>query len=211
MSYFVPFFLGFVIAFAGIMLPGLINMTAAKVNLKEGIKHALSFVFGALLIITFQITLALFFARVINSRPDVVVLLREIGFGVFSVLTIYFLFIAKKPKIKKTKIKKKSLKKRFFLGMLLAALNLFPVPYYVFTSIALASYHLISFELNSLLLFISGAVLGTFAGFYIYMVFMKRMGDKSDSLLKNMNLIIGSITGLVSFLTLINIIEYYWN
>lgn len=211
MTFLIPLFLGFATAFVGIMLPGLINMTAAKVNLKEGRKHAISFVFGAVLVIAFQVSLALFFARVINSSPEVVVLLREVGFGIFSALTIYFLLIAKEPKIKKRKIQKRSKKSRFFLGMLLSALNFFPIPYYVFVSIALASYQLISFEVNCVVVFVVGAVLGSFFAFYLYITFFKKIQDKSDSLLKNMNTIIGTVTGIVSLISLLNIINYYWH
>lgn len=210
MTFLIPLLLGFATAFAGIMLPGLINMTAAKVNLKEGKKHAISFVFGAVLVIAFQVSIALFFARVINSSPEVVVLLREIGFGIFSALTIYFLLIAKEPKIKKKKIKNKSKKERFFLGMLLSALNFFPIPYYVFIGITMASYDLFSFEVNDVAVFVLGAVLGSFFAFYLYIAFFKKVEGKSDSILKNMNFIIGTITGVVSLISLFNIINYYW-
>lgn len=47
MSYITPLFFGFISAFIGIIPPGLINMTAAKVNHKEGKRNALWFVFGA--------------------------------------------------------------------------------------------------------------------------------------------------------------------
>ncbi|MCW2118174.1 LysE family transporter [Flavobacterium sp. 7A] len=209
MNFITPLFLGFLTAVVGIIPPGLINMTAAKVNLKEGSKNAFSFVLGAVIIIFFQAYIAILFAEVINSRPDIVILLREIGFGIFTLLTIFFLFIAKKPKLKQAKIGKKSKKKRFFLGMLLSALNFFPIPYYVFVSITLASYQMFSFMNNSILTFVSGVVLGSSLVFYFYISFFKKVESKADSLLKNMNLIIGSITGLISILTLINIVRYY--
>lgn len=211
MALLVPLFLGFVTAFVGIIPPGLINMTAAKVNLKEGKKHAISFVSGAVLIITFQISLAIFFARAINARPDLVVLLREIGFAIFTLLTIYFLAVAKKPKLKESENNRKSKKSRFFLGMLLSALNFFPIPYYVFVSITLASYHLISFEANYITIFVSGAVLGSFAAFYTYIFLFRKIERKTDSILENMNVIIGTITGVVAFLSLINIVKYYYS
>ncbi|WP_418264668.1 LysE family transporter [Flavobacterium faecale] len=210
MNFITPLFLGFVSAVIGIIPPGLINMTAAKVNLKEGKRNAYWFVLGAVTIIFFQVYVAIFFARVINARPDIILLLREIGFVLFALVTIYFLFIAKKPKIKKAKIGKKSKKKRFFLGMLLSGLNFFPIPYYVFVSITLASYQLFSFMNSSILTFVSGVVLGSFLVFYCYIAFFQKVESKAHSLLKNMNLIIGSITGLISIVTLINILEYYW-
>jgi threonine/homoserine/homoserine lactone efflux protein len=205
-----PLLFGFVSAFIGIIPPGLINMTAAKINHKEGKRNALWFVIGAILVICVQVFFAVLFAKIINRRPDLVILLREIGFCIFTALTIYFLWIAKTPKSKPKKLKKNSKTSRFFLGILLSALNLFPIPYYVFISISLASYKLFSFDMAPILLFITGVLIGSFLVFYFYISFFNRMENKRDFILKNMNTIIGSITGLISIITLINIIKYYW-
>ena len=119
MNYIAPLFFGFLSAFIGILPPGLINMTAAKVNHKEGKRNALWFVFGAVLIICVQVFFSILFAKIINRRPDLVTLLREVGFCIFTVLTIYFLWIAKTPKNKPKKLKKSSKTNRFFLVHLL--------------------------------------------------------------------------------------------
>jgi threonine/homoserine/homoserine lactone efflux protein len=205
-----PLFFGFITAFVGVIPPGLINMTAAKVNLKEVKKNAMWFVLGAVLVIFFQVFLAILFARVIDRRPDLVTLLREVGLGIFITLTIYFLVLAKKPKDKTRKLKKNSTANRFFLGMLLSALNFFPIPYYVFISVGLASVQLFFFDIVSISIFVTGAVLGSFSVFYCYITFFSRIENKTDYILKNMNTIIGSITGLISTVTLYNIIKYYW-
>ena len=210
MNFIMPLFLGFITAFVGISPPGLINMTAAKVNLKEGKNNALWFVFGAVLVIFFQVFIAIFFARVIDRRPDLVTLLREVGFGIFLTLTIYFLWLAKKPKDKTRKMKKNSKTNRFFLGMFLSALNFVPIPYYVFVSVALASFHLFSFDTMSIFIFVTGAIFGSFSVFYFYIAFFTKIENKTDYILRNMNTIIGSITGLISTVTLWNIIKYYW-
>lgn len=209
MNFILPLLFGYITAVIGIIPPGLINMTAAKVNLKEGKKNAYWFVLGAIIIIFFQVYLAILFATIINIRPDIVILLREVGFGIFGALTVYFLWIAKKPKIKKAKIDKKSTKKRFFLGMLLSALNFFPIPYYVFISITLSSYGLFSFETLSIFTFVSGVVMGSAFVFYCYIRFFQNIENKADYMLKNMNTIIGSITGVVSIITLFNIVRFY--
>jgi threonine/homoserine/homoserine lactone efflux protein len=210
MNYITPLFFGFISAFIGIIPPGLINMTAAKVNHKEGKRNALWFVLGAILVICFQVFFAILFAKTINRRPDLITLMREIGFGIFTALTIYFLLIAKKPKVKSKKLKNKSKTKRFFLGMLLSVLNFFPIPYYVFISVSLASYKLFSFETTSIFIFVNGVVIGSFLVFYFYISFFNSIENKRDYIMKNMNTIIGSITGLIAIITLINIIKYYW-
>lgn len=209
MSFVLPLFFGFISAFIGISLPGLINMTAAKVSIRDGRDRALLFIIGAVIIIFFQTLSAVFFAHFIDSRPDVLVLLREIGVGVFAVLTVYFFFLAKKPKFKKEEMKMHSKTNRFFLGMLLSTLNLFPVPYYVFVTITLSSYELFSFERLSIFLFLFGVVLGSFTVFYYYISFFNKIESKTDFFFKYMNQIIGSITGIVALITLVSILNYY--
>jgi len=210
MNFITPLFLGFISAFIGIIPPGLINMTAAKVNHKEGRRNALWFVLGAMIVICLQVFFAILFAKIINQRPDLVTLLREIGFGIFATLTVYFLVLAKKPKKKPKQLAKKSESKRFFLGMLLSGLNFFPIPYYVFISITLAAYNLFSFETTSIFIFVVGVVFGSFLVFYLYISLFNKIESKRGYIMKNMNTIIGAITGLVALITLINIIHYYW-
>ncbi|MDP5198704.1 LysE family transporter [Flavobacterium sp. DG2-3] len=211
MTYLTPLLSGFIAAAIGTIPPGLLNMTAAKIKMKEGRKNAIWFVIGAVLVLFFQAYVAVLFARVIDNRPDVVILLREAGFVIFAILTIYFFFFAKEPIAKKkTKIKKSSKKSRFFLGMLLSGLNFFPIPYYVVVSVTLASYHLFVFENAIILTFVSGSVLGAFIILYSYIAFFGRIEKKTDYFMRNMNAIIGTITGLVAIATLFNILNYYF-
>ena len=91
MNLIFPFFLGFLIAAVGIIPPGLINMTAAKVSLKDGRNEAIFFAIGATIIVFIQSYSALLFANFINNHPSVINSLEEIGFIIFFSLTIYFL------------------------------------------------------------------------------------------------------------------------
>jgi len=211
MTFALPLFLGFLTSAIGITPPGLINMTAAKVSIEEGRTRAFVFAVGAVVIILLQTFLAVVFAKFIDQNPSVVILLREVGLVIFAGLTFYFFLNSKKIKPKKNKIKLKSKKSRFFLGMLLSALNFFPIPFYVFVSVTLASYDYFSFEKSFVYSFVIGSGLGALFAFYCYIAFFKKLENKTEFLLKNMNYIIGSITGLVSIITLANIINYYWN
>lgn len=209
MAIITALFFGFLSAVIGILPPGLINMTAAKVDLKEGKRAAFWFVLGAVLIIFIQVYLAVLFAQFIGRHPQVVVLLREIGCGIFTLLTIYFLGIAKTMKKKKGKIKKQRISTRFFLGMLLSALNFFPIPYYVLVSLTLASYGWFGFESLSILVFVLGAGIGSFLVFYSYIAYFSKFESKTNFLMLNMNKIIGSITGVIALISLFNIVQYY--
>jgi threonine/homoserine/homoserine lactone efflux protein len=209
MTLLFPFFYGFIAAAVGITPPGLINMTAAKVSLKDGRNEAISFAIGATVIVFFQTFLALLFANFIDSRPDIINKLQEFGLFIFLALTVYFFWKAKKPKLPKSQTKIRSKTNRFFLGMLLSALNLFPIPYYVFVSITLSSYGYFFFDQAFILSFVSGVVIGSFLVFYLYILYFKKRESNSSFLMNNGNYIIGTITGLVSLFTVFKLIKVY--
>lgn len=198
---------GFFLSTIGIALPGLINMTAAKISVRDGRSRALIFVAGALVIIFIQTYIAVAFAKLISSRPDLIIILQEIGLVLFSLLTIYFLFIAKKPKVKAEDTKVRTKVGRFFLGMLLSALNFFPIPYFVFVSVTLANNGHIKFAPLSNFLFVMGVMIGSFSIFYLYIIFFKRIENKTEWMMRNMNYFLGSVTGLVAIVNLIKILK----
>jgi hypothetical protein len=78
-------------------------------------------------------------------------------------------------------------------------------------SITLASYDYFLFENIYIYAFVIGSALGAFFAFYCYIAFFKKMETRTAFLIRNMNYIVGSVTGLISILTLLNIIEYYYN
>jgi hypothetical protein len=106
-------------------------------------------------------------------------------------------------------MKVKSKRSRFVMGMLISAINLFPIPYYVLISVTLASYKLFKFQEIPIYSFVFGVVLGSFAVFYLYVVFFEKMKSKTDFLIKNMNYFIGGITGCIAIISLINVLLYY--
>jgi threonine/homoserine/homoserine lactone efflux protein len=210
MGFILPLFFGFITALIGVFPPGLVNMTAAKISLQDGKQRAILFSIGAIVVVFFQTVVAVIFARYIDKHKEVIVLLRAIGFVVFFILTIYFFWIAKKPIEKsKDKIEIRSKKSRFFLGMFISAINFFPIPYYAIVCVTLASFHYFTFDKVSIYAYASGSVLGSFIVFYTYIAFFKMIESKTDFMMKNINKIIGSITGIISIMTLFYIIKFH--
>ncbi|MCF6129243.1 lysine transporter LysE [Flavobacterium sp. AS60] len=206
MQFFLPLVLGFCIAFLAVILPGLINMTAAKISTQEGKNEALSFAAGASVIIFFQTFIAVLFARFISIHEEIVSTLQEIGIFVFSLLSIYFFWIAKQPKKIKTDSKVKGKSNRFFLGMLLSTLNLLPIPFYVFASMSLSASGYFSFDKIPVSSFVIGVVSGSFTVFYIYIVAFKKIEKKTEFLMRNINTIIGSVTTFMAVITLFKLL-----
>jgi threonine/homoserine/homoserine lactone efflux protein len=206
MLFYLPLVLGFFIAFLAVIPPGLINMTAAKISLQEGKNEAISFAIGASVIIFFQTFIAVLFARFINKHQEIVSTLQEIGIFIFSLLSIYFFWIAKKPKKIKTDSRVKGKSNRFFLGMLLSTLNLLPIPFYVFASMTLAASGYFSFDKIPVAEFVIGVMIGSFTVFYIYIVAFKKIENKTEFLMRNINTIIGSVTTFMAVLTLFKLL-----
>ena len=211
MSVFIPFISGFIAAFIGVLPPGLINLTAAKVSLTDGKKRAMMFVLGALLVIFYQTYISVIFAEYINEHQDIVILLHKIGLVIFIGISIYYLFFAKNPNLQTDDdFHLKSKRSRFFMGMLISAINFFPSPYYVLVSITLATYNIFTFNSLSIYSLVSGVVIGSFSIFYLYVTFFNKMKSKADYFVNNMNKIIGTITGLIAVITLFNVIKNYF-
>ena len=206
MLFYLPLVLGFFIAFLAVIPPGLINMTAAKISLQEGKNEAISFAIGASVIIFFQTFIAVLFARFISNHQEIVSTLQEIGIFVFSMLSIYFFWIAKKPKKIKTDSRVKGKSNRFFLGMLLSTLNLLPIPFYVFASMTLAASGYFSFDKIPVAEFVIGVMSGSFTVLYIYIVAFKKIENKTEFLMRNINTIIGSVTTFMAVLTLFKLL-----
>lgn len=200
--------MGFCISFLAVVLPGLINMTAAKISLQETRNEALSFSAGASTIVFFQTIIAVMFARFISNHEEIVTTLQEIGIFIFSGLSIYFFWIAKKPKKLKAGKIVKGKSNRFFFGMLLSMLNLIPIPFYVFASMGLAAAGYFSFDKIPVFSFVIGVVLGSFSVFYLYIVAFKKIEKKTEFLMQNINSVMGSVTTFMAVVTLIKLLYH---
>ncbi|WP_341216042.1 LysE family transporter [uncultured Wocania sp.] len=201
------FFLGLFIALVGVIPPGLLNMTAAKISLKEGHSRGIVFSIGVCVIVIAQTYIAAIFARYLSNHPEVIDILQRVAFVIFVLITVYFLFVAKNQPAKQATPKMRSKHSRFFHGIFLSAINVFPIPYQAYMTITLASFGWLKFDQTSIVSYVAGAATGTFVMLYMYIFFFDRIKEKSFTSQKNMNRIIGGITGVISIVTLINIIK----
>ncbi|OYU84015.1 MAG: hypothetical protein CFE24_08725 [Flavobacterium sp. BFFFF2] len=199
-------FLGFGIALLTVSPPGLLNMTATKINLNAGRMAAFKFVQGALLIILIQTGIALVCAKYLYKNQQIMYMLREIGIGVFALMSAYFLLKKKqkKPKYLKKKWKPVSVPP-LLLGLSLATLNVLPVPFYVMTSMALSHTGYFKFELGPMTCFVVGVTVGAGFVFRMYIVMFERMKDQLSWITKRMNLIIGTVLAIAALITAVQL------
>jgi len=203
----IVFLLGLLLAFVGVIPPGLLNMTAAKISLKEG--HVRGFVYsiGVCVVVGVQTYLATIFAKYLNQHPAVIVILKRVALVLFILISIYFFLLAKSNSSPQKVDTFKSKKSRFFQGVLMSALNVFPIPYQAYIVTTLMSYNWLSLDRLAIGSYVAGAISGTFVALYIYILFFDKIKNSKFTAPKRMNYSIGIITALISIFTLINIIN----
>lgn len=204
------FLFGFTAAAVGVIPPGLLNMTAAKISIKENRKNAFLFSLGVVTIVALQVWLCLIFARYLEKDPELISMLQLVGLGIFICITIYFLFIAKDTGKQHKVYEPKSKRSRYFLGVFLSGINLFPLPYWVYLSITFSSFGWFDFTKTFIAMCIFGAAAGTLAMLVLYAQYFNYIKARRKEFSMNMNYVIGAITGIISAITLIKILKDYY-
>ncbi|MEH6763649.1 LysE family translocator [Aequorivita antarctica] len=208
MAIFYNLFIGFLGSFIGVLPPGLINMYAAKISMKEGRKRAFLFSVGVCITVMCQTYIALLLARYIGKHPEVVNMLQKVALGIFISLTIYFIFIAKDTPREMRDHNENSKRNRFFLGIFIAALNILPIPYWIYLSITFSSFGVFTFSQPALWFAVLASGMGTFASLALYVQFF-RPKEHSRKLNLNMNYVIGIVTAAISVITLLKILKEF--
>ena len=199
MVFFLAFILGLVVSIIGIIIPGMLNMTIAKISVNENRNQALRFAFGAILVVFFQAFLGTYFAKFLDANPDFSEGLKKIGTLIFITITIVFTILGMQAhKKNKITVEIENKKNRFLYGMALSAINMLAIPWYAFTSLLVASKKWFYYDIISILMFSLAAAFGTYVVFYWYAVFFKKIEHKLVFIVKNMNFFIAFLTGLVA-------------
>lgn len=207
MEFILYFFFGYTFALIGVIPPGLLNMTAAKISIEESRRNAFLFSLGVITTVAIQTYLALLFARYLDKHPEIISVLQQIGLVIFIGITIYFLFIAKEKKTISQNLNHKSKRRRYFQGLIIAGLNLFPLPYWVYLSITFSAFGWFDFTKSFIALCLFGSAMGTLTMLAAYAHYFDYVKKKQSELKLNVNYIIGGITAIISVFTFLKILN----
>lgn len=198
------FIIGFLGAFIGVIPPGLLNMSAAKISMKAGRRRGLLFSAGVCLTVMVQTFVALVFARFLDGHPQYIDALQKVALGIFICLTLYFFFIARDSRRPVPEDINHSRANRFFYGMFLAVINLLPLPYWVYVGITFSRFKWFSFDQPAIWAAVIASGLGTFLMLVLYIQYFHNK-DRVTRFNVNMNYVIGLITAIISVVTGIKI------
>lgn len=201
------FLIVYAAAFIGVVPPGLVNMTVAKACVEKGKKSGFYVAVGAGIVILLQAFIAVLLAKYIFDHPFVKRMLLRAGLVIFSILGIYFFVQAKKKKgIKHTE--KEANAHSIFKGMLIAALNVFPIPYFVAIAGAMNLSTGVSYDWSLIISFALAAAGGSFTSFYIYIFFFNKIEEKAEKFSRYSNYF---MAGLMVVLVVIALFRIFNN
>ncbi|WP_046743034.1 LysE family translocator [Kordia zhangzhouensis] len=199
------FFITFSAALLGVVPPGLINITAAKISTQKGKMNGIIFAIGASLIVLIQAFVAVMISKYLYHNQEIIDALLKIALIIFGVLAIYFFIIAQKKKEKRIRMVKVTKKKSFLKGILLATLNVLPIPYFAGLNALWNVSDLMEFTPEDIIIFILAAGLGTFAMLYMYVFYFDKSRAKSSHFSKYSDYILSVLMVVLVIITLIRI------
>ena len=203
MIYVSHLFFGFIMAFGGLLAPGMLNMTAVRTSIEKGKKAGIVFSAGAASIVFVQASIALIFANYLNRHPEIIEKLKIAGVLVFFILAIFFFLQARKKFKAEGKNRKGNL---FFIGMFMSSINMLAIPFYLGLSTYLSAKEQIILEQPYISFFVVGAVLGAFMLFVTYVGLANTIVKKVLFIAKNINYILSVLFLILALLTLIKIL-----
>ncbi len=200
------FFIVYAAAFIGVVPPGLVNMTVAKTCVMRGKKNGLYVAIGAGIVILIQALIAVLLAKYVFDHPYVKRILLRAGLVIFSILGVYFFVQAKNKK----GIKHKSTEKdsnSIFKGMLIAALNVFPIPYFIAIAGTMNLSSDVSYDWSMITSFSLAAASGSFTSLYLYVFFFNKIEQKAEKFAKYSNYFMAALMLVLILITVIRIMK----
>ncbi|MEM6721762.1 MAG: lysine transporter LysE [Bacteroidota bacterium] len=204
------FFITFSAALLGVVPPGLINITAAKISTQKGRLNGVIFAIGASIVVIGQAVIAVVISKYLYHNQEVIEALEKAAVVIFGLLGIYFFVIARKKKEKEKRIRmvKVSKKGSFFKGIFLAMLNVLPIPYFVGLNALWRTSGLMEFTITDVITFVLGTGFGTFAMLYMYVFYFNKSQSKSGSFSKYSDHI---LSALMLILVIVTLVRIYYN
>lgn len=204
MSYISHVILGFVMAFLSLVPPGMLNMTAVRTAIEKNARSASWFAFGAALVVIPQAFVALVFAKFFADHPEVVERLRIAGIVVLFTLSVAFFRQARK---KFRGEGKKRSGKSFVTGMLMSAMNMLAIPFYLVLSSVLENRGMLVTEQPYISLFVLGVFAGALSLFLVYVRFAGIIRKRAQFIARNINYILSVLFLVLGILALFKLLN----
>jgi threonine/homoserine/homoserine lactone efflux protein len=205
MKFLRVFLTGMFISFLGTLPLGTLNIAAMQISISDGIRPAIYFALGALLVEIIYVRISLVAMDWVRKRKKLFQWFEWLTVVIISALAISSFIAAADPEEKKNVLLSYSFH-RFWLGVVLSALNPVQIPFWFGWSTALFTKKVLLPKNSHYNMYILGIGIGTFVGNLVFILGGRLIVDSFNNNQHIVQYVIGSIfavTALLMFLKLI--------
>ena len=200
-------FTGMIISFLGTLPLGTLNVAAMQISLSDGIRPALYFSLGALLVEVGYVRVSLVAMDWVRTHKKIFVFLEWLTLLIIIALAISSFIAAASAHAAKNVILSNTMH-RFGLGMAMSAVNPMQIPFWFGWSTVLFSRKALLPRKDHYNAYIAGIGTGTFIGHCIFIFGGRLIVDLLNANQKVMQWIIGGIFALTALIQLWRILRH---
>ncbi len=185
--------IGFIMAFLGLLSPGLLTSTTLNTAIDRGSKEAVKFALGAVIPIFIQAHIALLGAEYFKNHPEIIKKFSGIAVYVFLGLAVFFLyqfFTRHQTAIGMTKF---NIRNSFLYGLFISLINPLAIPFYFTYTSLLELKGIIILHEPYITVFVISAMLGAFTILYFYAKHAHLILGKIQLIARNFKLVLALI------------------
>lgn len=207
MKLFRVFITGMFISFLGTLPLGTLNISAMQISVSDGVRPAILFALGALLVEIIYVRVSLVAMNWVTRQKRVLRILEWATVVIITALAISSFIAAADPLVKKNVILSNTIH-RFWLGVMLSAVNPVQIPFWFGWSTALFTRKVLLPQSHYYNLYILGIGLGTLMGNLVFILGGRLIVDLLDTNQKYLHLAIGTIFLITALIFLVKLLRH---
>ena len=201
------FFIGLLISFIGSLPLGTLNVAAMQIGIQENVKDAMYFSLGSLLVEMVYVRISLVGMDWVRKQTKVLQWLEWITFCIIAALA----FGSFSAAMKETEVAKNIMLNnhlhRFFLGMMMSAINPVQIPFWFGWSTVLFTKNILLPQTKQYNSYILGIGVGTLLGNAVFIFGGKWLFGTANMKMQWLNWIIGGIFSATAIIQLIKLMR----
>jgi len=201
------FLWGLMISALGTLPLGVLNIAAMQISVSEGLKNAIYFSCGAVLIEVFYVRLSLVGMDWVRKQKKLLKWMDWIALAIVVALAIGSFYAASQPQQEKNSLLQNNMP-RFLLGLLMSAINPAQIPFWFGWSTILFTKKILMPDARQYNFYIVGIGIGSIIGLSVFVFGGQLLVDKLNTNQRLLNYIIGGIFTFTALFQLIQILRH---
>lgn len=201
------FFWGLIVSFLGSLPLGTLNVAAMQISVQESVRNAILFALGSLSVEMIYVRVSLVGINWVRKQKKLFRWMEWLTVAIVLALAIGSFAAAMKPEHAKNVILNNNIH-RFFLGVMLSAINPMQIPFWFGWSTVLFTRNILIPKNSFYNIYIVGIGLGTLLGNCVFIFGGKWIVSKMNANQNMINWIIGGIFAVTAVIFLIKILMH---